>query len=166
MKPNETVELQVGLSRRIVLPQTTGLDAGDKLLFRMISDTEFNVKVTKAGSDKVPVVQRKMRIYGLVLGHRKSDDKWLGLYLDQNGVRCAMQVSSSFNYLKGDLSRVGPKARIKLDQRFNKEWEYPVILDIDLTEDKTLPESFKQGVYEAMKDFNRGYFETGNDDLY
>ena len=162
MKPNETVELQVGLSRRIVLPQTTGLETGDKLVFRMISDTEFNIKVTKAGTDHPQPPPRRMQLYGLILGHRDYDDKWLGIYLDQNGVRCAMQVSSSLNYLKGDMSRVGPKAIEKLNKRFNGLWDFPQVITGSTASTFFAP--LKTAIETAILDFKRGYFDFDNPD--
>ena len=164
MKPTETVELIVGVNRKGTFPAGMGLNVGDKLLFRMISDTEFNVKVTKAGSEYQPQPPRKMRLYGLILGHRKSDDKWLGLYLDQNGARCAMQVSSSLNYLKGDLSRVGPKAIEKLNKRFNGLWDFPEVIEANSASTFFAP--LKIAIETAIDEFNHGYFDIDIDDLY
>lgn len=159
MVENEIVKVTVGLSRRVTLPDNLGLETGDAIQFKK-TRSGFDVTVVKKDpyQDQSSIQGRKMRIYAVVLG-RRLDDKFVGLYLDSNGIRIAVQISSTENYLKKDLSSVGPRAKKKFDSLYNGAWDFPTLVNGNEWISWG-PSNLKQAIEKAYVDFSNGKFEN------
>ena len=163
MESNEVVEATVGMNTRVTLPKLMNITVGDKLYFKYIGNNQYVMTVGKHDTP-APLSSpgRKQKIFGLVLGKRPQDGKWIGLYLDSNGCRCAIQISSSQHYLEKDLGRVGPKARTKLNDRFNGEWDFPILIK-DTSWNNWEDSNLKEAIKQATEDFLDGVFDLQED---
>ena len=128
----EQAIINVGVNRRITLPQFIKVDEGQQLLVRENEEGSFELTVYTNAPKK--------KIYAVVIGKETPERlanatelakqyKWYGIFVDENGIVLARQKATTLEYLKKDLSCPDKRGRDKLDNQCGRGlWEFPVIL--------------------------------------
>lgn len=153
-EPFRQAIINVGVNRRITLPQFINVNEGEQVLFKENKDGNFELTIFTNAPKK--------KIYAVVIGKESPDlfvniiCKWWGIFIDQNGIILGRQRASSIEYLKKDLSSPDKVGRGKLDNQCGKGlWEYPIILSYQDIEESGNRELIKT-VFNIKSKFEQG----------